>query len=249
MLDIANLSLGYGGRTLVQAMTFSASPGELQAVIGPNGAGKSTVLKAVAGLVPIRSGAMHLDGVSLPTLTRTARARRLAYLAQHATPAAVTVYEAIVLGRLPHLGWQLTETDLAVVDELIAGLGLGAFAGRLCIELSGGELQKVLIARALAQTPRLLLLDEPVNHLDWANQLEILALLRRLAQERALIVLAVFHDLNLAMRFADRFLLLDGRGHYCSGAMHELTATQVAEVYQISVVRRHCAGYDVFIPQ
>ena len=249
MLEIRDLGLGYGERVLVRGLDLRMPAGEVLAVLGPNGAGKSTLLKALAHLLRPRTGTLHLDGVPLTGLGRATRARRVAYLPQQSPPVAVTVYEAILLGRLPHLGWQVADADLALVDDILAHLGLSAFAGRLCTELSGGELQKVLIGRALAQTPRLLLLDEPVNHLDLANQLEVLALIRQTARDRDLAALVVLHDLNLALRFADHFLLLDGAGGHEAGAMTTLTPEQIERVYRVPVVRHDLAGHSLFIPR
>lgn len=248
MLEIRDLSLGYGERSLLRGLDLTAQAGELLAVLGPNGAGKSTLLKALAHLLRPTAGTLRLDGERLTGLGRAARARRVAYLPQQSQPVGVTVYEAILLGRIPHLGWQVDERDLALVDDIVAHLELTPFAGRPCTALSGGELQKVLIGRALAQTPRLLLLDEPVNHLDLANQLDVLTLIRRTARDKDLVTLVVLHDLNLALRFADRFLLLDGAGGHSAGAMATLTPKQVEQVYRVPVVRCDLAGHSLFIP-
>ena len=248
MLEIHDLSLGYGQRSLLRGLDLTAQAGELLAVLGPNGAGKSTLLKALTHLLRPQTGSLLLDGERLSGLNRQVRARRVAYLPQQSQPAGVTVYEAVLLGRIPHLGWQVDERDLALIDAIIGHLELMPFAGRPCTALSGGELQKVLIGRALAQTPRMLLLDEPVNHLDLANQLDVLALIRRTARERDLVTLVVLHDLNLALRFADRFLLLDGHGGYSTGAMAELGPEQVEQVYRVPVTRGRLAGHSIFIP-
>ncbi|EXJ14107.1 ABC transporter ATP-binding protein [Imhoffiella purpurea] len=249
MLEIRDLALGHGPRTLVRGLDLEVPAGGLLAVLGPNGAGKSTLLKALAHLLQPRSGSLRLDGEPLAALGRAARARRVAYLSQQSRPVAVSVYEAILLGRIPHLGWQVEETDLKAVDAILAHLDLSRLAGRPCTQLSGGELQKVLIGRALAQTPRLLLLDEPVNHLDLANQLEVLALIRRTARDRDLVTLVVLHDLNLALRFADRFLLLDGAGGFVAGDMASLSPEQVEQVYRVPVTRCDLSGQALFIPR
>ena len=248
MLEARNLAIGHGKRRLLEGLDLSVRPGELLAVLGPNGAGKTTLIKALAHLLPPCAGALHLDGISLTGLSRPERARQVAYLPQQNEVAPVTVFEAVLLGRLPHLGWQVGEADLARVEDILARLGLTDLAGRACTALSGGELQKVLIGRVLAQAPRLLLLDEPVNHLDLANQIDVLALVRATTREQALITLVVIHDLNLALRFADRFLLLDGVGGAVSGTLDELTPERVERAYRVPVARGEVAGHSLLVP-
>lgn len=248
MLQIADLTLGYGCRTLVQGLSLRVAGGEVLAVLGPNGAGKSTFIRTVAALHPARSGQLRLDDQDLVRMKVPQRARQLAYLAQSTHAVATSVFDAVLLGRMPHFGWHAGQDDLQRVQQILARLGLLGLAARRCTELSGGELQKVLIARALAQQPRLLLLDEPVNHLDLANQLEVLALVRQAACEEGLVALVVLHDLNLALRFADRYLLLQGPQGCHQGRMHELQAGQVEQVYRVPVVRGTVGGHSLIVP-
>lgn len=246
MLCVRGLTLGYRGPALVAGLDFDAPGGEVLAVLGPNGAGKSTLLKALVRLVRPRAGTALLDGTDLARLGRRARARLVAWLPQQSRPAPVSVAEAVLLGRLPHGSG--SADALATVEAVLAALGLTALAGRPCTELSGGELQKVLIARALAQTPRLLALDEPVNHLDLARQIEVLELVRRTTRASALVTLVVLHDLNLALRFADRFLLLDGRGGARLGPIDTLDAAGAGAVYGIRLVAGEVHGHPLLVP-
>jgi iron complex transport system ATP-binding protein len=261
MLEIKGLSFAYSGvaagaspgsgsagALLLSQLNLSAAAGELLAVLGPNGVGKSTLLKLIAGLLPCKHGRICVDGIDLGSLSRRERARRIAYLPQITETAQVTVFEAVLLGRLPHLGLAPSERDLAMVDAIICDLGLGSLSSRRVARLSGGELQKVVIARALAQEPRLLLLDEPVNHLDLRNQMAVLRSIRALARERALITLVVLHDLNLALRFADRFLLLGPEAQVCGGPMQALGSEVVHSAYGIEVIRGQVGGHPVVIP-
>lgn len=248
MLRARDLAFGHGARVLLRGLALDARPGEMLAVLGPNGAGKTTLLKVLAHLLPPHAGTLSLDDVALTGLTPPERARRVAYLPQQNEVAAVTVFEAVLLGRVPHLGWQVGEADLARVEDILGRLGLTALAGRSCAALSGGELQKVLIGRALAQAPRLLLLDEPVNHLDLANQIDVLSLVRATTREHHLVTLVVIHDLNLALRFADRVLLLDGRGGCESGAMDGLDPERVERAYGVPVARGMVAGFPLLVP-
>lgn len=251
MLEIEQLSFGYpqrGARPVLDRLDLMAAGGELLAVLGPNGVGKSTLLKLIAGLLPAAPGRLQLDGHDLAPLSRRARARRIAYLPQITATAEVSVFEAVLLGRLPHLGLRPSARDLVLVETLLRDLDLAALSGRRVTRLSGGELQKVVIARALVQEPRLLLLDEPVNHLDLRNQLAVLRSIQALARERALITLIVLHDLNLALRFADRFLLLGPGAVVQSGGMEALTPAAVQTAYGVEVVRGEVGGRPVMVP-
>jgi len=264
MLEIERLSFAYaraaagcalrrptgdaGGRArLLDRLSLAVGAGELLAVLGPNGAGKSTLLKLVAGLLPAQQGRILVDGTDLGSLGAVQRARRVAYLPQIAETAQVTVFEAVLLGRLPHLGLQPGERDLAMVDAIICELGLAPLSARRVGRLSGGELQKVLIARALAQEPRVLLLDEPVNHLDLRNQITVLRSIQKLVRERALITLVVLHDLNLALRFADSFLLLGAEAAVTTGPMQTLGSDHVRSAYGIDVISGRVGGYPVMV--
>ncbi|WP_229679637.1 ABC transporter ATP-binding protein [Agrococcus terreus] len=220
-LAVDALSVVAGSRALVDAASWSAPSGAITALVGPNGAGKSTTLRAVAGLVPDRaraSGAVLLDGERLDALPARERARRVALVEQSTeVPPQLTAREAVRLGRTPHhrlLGFSIG--DDAIVDAALGDAGAATLADRRLGELSGGELQRVHLARALAQQPRLLLLDEPTNHLDVAWQLELLALVRRLAAD--IPVVMTLHDLALAATHADRVVLLDGGRVAAEGA-------------------------------
>ncbi|MBK1707255.1 ABC transporter ATP-binding protein [Halochromatium glycolicum] len=244
----ADSAVGNGRPLLLEELSLSVASAELLAVLGPNGVGKSTLLKLIAGLLPCEQGRICVDATDVSALSRRERARRIAYLPQLTEIAPVTVFEAVLLGRLPHLGLQPSERDLAMVDTMICELGLASLSSRRVNLLSGGELQKVMIARALVQEPRLLLLDEPVNHLDLRNQIAVLRSIQGLTRAHALITLVVLHDLNLALRFADRFLLLGSRAAVTTGRMEALASEAVGAAYGIEVIRGEVGGLPVMVP-
>jgi len=259
MLEIDRLSFAYQASALAVSADGSNVPlldqlsltvrvGELVVVLGPNGAGKSTLLKLIAGVLPLRHGRIRVDATDLAELSARDRARRVAYLPQLGTTSEVTVFEAVLLGRLPHLGISPGEQDLMAVDEMICALGLAPLSQRRVTRLSGGELQKVLIARALVQSPRLLLLDEPVNHLDLRNQMAVLRSIRVQVRQRGLASLVVLHDINLALRFADRFLLLAEDATVAQGAIDALAPEAVSDAYGIEVTKGELDGVTVMIP-
>ena len=234
-LAVENLSCGYGRRAVLNGVSFQLNAGELTAILGPNGCGKTTLLKTMARLLPPLAGAVTLDCQSLAALGRRAVARRVAFAPQVLAPDwpfAVTEY--VALGRLPHAGWwtPLSTADKAVVADSLARFGLTTLAASRVTELSGGEWQRVRLAKALAQQPQVLLLDEPTAHLDPRYQFELLSLVRGLMAEKKLTVAVTLHDLNLVGPWADRVILLANGGVLADGPPAEvLTAEKLAVTY------------------
>lgn len=203
------VSVAYDGKTVLSGVDFDLDAGELVALIGPNGAGKTSFLNALGAAVKPVSGSVELDGVAVLDYSPARLARKIARTEQ--APRAdwsYTVFETVSMGRFAHRGWfsPLSAADRKVVDGVLERTGLSGFRERYATELSGGELQRVMIARALAQEPEVLLLDEPVSQLDVKHQLAILDLVRELA-DGGLAVAASLHDLNLAGFYADRIAL------------------------------------------
>ncbi|RYE85611.1 MAG: ABC transporter ATP-binding protein [Hyphomicrobiales bacterium] len=210
-LVVTGIDVRAGERTILRDAGFTALAGTVTGLIGPNGAGKSTLITALLGLRKAASGTVRFDGVDLIALPPRDRARFCAYVEQFATTEErLTVRDVVTLGRVPFQSdWQVApaEQDAAIVEAAIVGMGLTGFVSRLYHTLSGGEQQRVQLARALAQEPRLLVLDEPTSHLDIRAQLLVLEMLRRRAGDGCTVVLAM-HDLNLAARYCDRLVVL-----------------------------------------
>jgi len=233
MLGISNLTFDYGNRTILDNISLEMEGGTFIAILGVNGSGKSTLLKNLNGILRPRTGAVFIDGRDLKNMSGAEVAKYIGYMPQKTNPAACTVFDAVLLGRKPYINWNAKEEDFQIVNGILARLGLADYALRQTNELSGGELQKVVIARALAQEPRVLLLDEPISHLDIKNQMDTLSLLREIATEIELTVVVVIHDLSLALRFADRFILLKKGKLYAVGDQHILTRESIKDVFQI----------------
>jgi iron complex transport system ATP-binding protein len=238
-LEAADLDAGYRGRAVLRDVSLAVRPGEVLALLGPNGSGKTTLLRALARLLEPARGCVRLDGVDL--WSRGPRwAARQAALAPQNRPAdwPLTVSEAVALGRAAHRGWvaALTADDRAAVDRALARLDLVGLRDRPVTELSGGEGQRVVLARALAREPRALLFDEPTAHLDLRHQVELLDLLRRLSRTDGLAVVLALHDLNQAAAWADRLALLDGGQLRAAGPPAEvLTPALIGDVYGVRV--------------
>jgi iron complex transport system ATP-binding protein len=214
MISFDRLTVRYGSAVALDGITGAASDGEWLAVIGPNGAGKTTLLNAIARLIPY-SGAIMVGGRPARRLGRRDLARLVAYVPQRPVlPPDMTVAEYVLLGRTAHIGYLHSETaaDRRICRDLIDRMDLGRMAGRRLRQMSGGELQRVVLARALAQEAPVLLLDEPTSALDLGRRMEALELIDHVRREQSLTVLSAIHDLTLAGQFAERLLLLaDGR--------------------------------------
>jgi iron complex transport system ATP-binding protein len=235
-LAVSNITMRVGTVTLVDAAAFAAPSGALTALLGPNGAGKSTLLRAVAGVEKSASGSVVFEGDELLSMHRRERARLLAFVEQEAsTELPLTVRAVVGLGRTPHESTFAGRdaAAAAIVDDAMRTAGVADFAARELPSLSGGERQRVMLARALAQQPRLLLLDEPTNHLDVGAQLDVLAVLQRLAAAGTTIV-AALHDLTLAAAHADAVVVMSHGRVVASGPTAvTLTPELVREVYGI----------------
>lgn len=205
------LRVVYEGLVALAEVDLEATAGEWVGLVGPNGSGKTSLLRALAGSVEA-AGEVEVDGVSLRSLGRRRAARLLALVPQHPTlPPAMTVAEYVLLGRTPHLGYWAADgpRDHRAVQEALARLDAADLADRALGALSGGEAQRVVLARAVAQDPVVLLLDEPTASLDVGHQQQVLDLVDELRRERSIAVISALHDLTLAAQYADRLLLLD----------------------------------------
>lgn len=239
-LQIRQVSFSYFNGLVLNDISLAIQPGEMIGLLGPNGSGKTTLLKLACGLLKPARGEIKLDGASLRQLGRKAIARSVAVVPQQFKISfAFTAAEIVMLGRIPFLRAfaEDCEEDRQIVAESLNLVGIGELAKRRFDELSGGERQKVILAMALAQEPKLLLLDEPTAHLDISHQVEILELVRQLNAERCLTVIAAIHDLNLASLYFNRLVLLkEGRILADGTPAQVLTAEMINEVFSASVI-------------
>jgi iron complex transport system ATP-binding protein len=248
ILSVDGISFRYNSHPVLQEVTFELPSGQILGVLGVNGAGKSTLLKCINKVLRPNSGSVLLDGTNLLRLSGAAVARCIGYVPQRYTEDQVTVFDAVLLGRKPHIKWAATERDLRVVERLLKLMGLEACALRPVSTLSGGEAQKVVIARALAQEPKVLLLDEPTSSLDLRNQLEVMNLVTNVVRSEGVSAVVAIHDLNLALRFVDRFLILKDGSIHATGLKDALTPEVIEEVYGVHSILSTVEGYPVIIP-
>jgi iron complex transport system ATP-binding protein len=237
MLEIQSLSVGYGARLVLHAINLHIQPGEILALIGPNGAGKTTLIRAVSGVIRPKWGSLRAGGEDLAGMNSTQRARKMSVVPQARNlPEMYTVWQTVLIGRTPYLGWlgQPSERDRERVHWALERTETLELAERHIGELSGGEQQRVLLARALAQETPILLLDEPTAHLDLHHQTTLLDLVYALTRENHLTVLMALHDLNLAALYADRVaLLVDGRLQAVGTPVEVLTGERLSQAYRL----------------
>lgn len=248
ILRIGDLRFSYRGTEVLRGLTFEVPSGCLAAILGENGSGKTTLLKNINRLLKPRSGTVWIDGEAVAAMSGREIAERLGYMPQRQEAAHCTVFEAVLLGRKGCSGGRASAEDVKKVEDILRLVHLEKLAMRSAAELSGGELQKVILARALAQEPKVLLLDEPINHLDPVNQIEVMSLLHAVTRDLGITSLVVTHNLNNALQFADRFILLKDGVVLAAGGREVVTAGTIRNAFRIDVVIEEIAGIPVVVP-
>ena len=238
-LELRDVSMGYANLIVLNNVTLELIPGEVLAVIGPNGVGKSTLVRVASGMLPPLSGRVGINGADLGDMPAGERAKAVSVVPQATSlPPSFRALDVVLMGRTPYLNWfeSESEQDHELAAAAMERTETWEMADRPIEELSGGEQQRLLIARALAQAASIMLLDEPTAHLDLRHQDRVLGLVRSLAREQGLAVLLALHDLNLVSRFADRVVLLsDGRVKRSGSPQEVLDSELLAEVYGIRI--------------
>lgn len=223
----------YAGKPVFEGLSFEAHAGTMTAILGNNGAGKSTLLNLLASITTPSTGEVYVSGKSLRNMNKRETAQHIAYVTQQQRIPHLSVYDEVLLGRKPHVSWSISEHDRAVVAAALKQLELEPFVDRYCDELSGGERQKVYIARAIAQQTEALLLDEPTSALDPKNQMEVLQVIRDITTQASLATVMVIHDVNLALRFCDRFVLMRNGTIVAQGGIEAVTDEALSETYDM----------------
>ena len=237
MLKAENLHFSYSkrGREVLRGLDLELPSGKVGILLGKNGCGKTTIFKTLLGIEKSTAGTVSFEGKELNRLGPRERAKLVAYVPQHIHFGNLSVYDSILMGRVSYFGSKAGEEDRAKVDAIICEMGLEPFAERNAEELSGGEKQKIAIARALAQEPKLLIFDEPTGNLDMANEQLIIREARRLSTERGITVLSSLHDLNQALSMGDCFYLMrDGIIQY-AGDSEILTPEHIREIFDVDI--------------
>ena len=236
MLNIENLHFSYGGSTdVLRGADLELSQGEVGILLGKNGSGKTTLFKTLLGLVKPQKGSITFQGENLLKLNRLQRARRIGYVPQDIQFGALTVFDSVLMGRISYFGIRAGKEDYEAVEKLLADMGLLELAHRNVEELSGGERQKIAIARAMAQEPQMMVFDEPTGNLDIANEQLIIREAKKLAKEKNIAILASLHDLNQALALGDKFFFLkDGIVKY-AGGREAFTPEVIKDIFDADV--------------
>ncbi|MCQ1535450.1 ABC transporter ATP-binding protein [Methanosarcina sp. KYL-1] len=249
ILNVEELRFLYRNREVLKEIAFNIGEGEIVVILGPNGVGKTTLLKCLNRILQPKGGAVHIDGENLLELEMMEIARKIGYVPQRVETGRLTAFDAVLLGRRPHIKWDISEKDLKIVDSVFRLLSMEKLRLAYIDEMSGGELQKVAIARSLVQEPKVLLLDEPTSSLDLKNQVEILAIIRQIVHEHRIAAVMTMHDLNQALRYADRFILLKGGKIHSYGGAEVITPRVIEDVYGLPVVIGEIAGMRCIVPE
>ena len=253
MLEVKDLAFGFPGRTIGRGIGFTLGAGEMMCVLGPNGGGKTTLFRTLLGLLEKHSGAITLQNESLENLSRAEIARRVGYVPQgHAAYFAFTVREFVLMGRTAHLGSFASpgKNDLQVANQALESLGIAALAERPVTEISGGERQLALVARALAQQPRLLVLDEPTAGLDFGNQVRVLERISNLSGKGISILFSSHHPDHAFMCAGRALLLAEGRALEIGPPQEVIRADTLQRLYGVPAqVLATEAGVHAFLPR
>ena len=234
-ISVDSVSQKYGSHAVLKNISFEAKSGEVLALLGPNGSGKSTLIKTIADILTPAGGSITIDGADVQKIDRIDRAKMIGYVPQyfHYTPFT-TVLDTVLIGRRPYMSWSVSDDDLAAVDQAMATMNITDLSDRFVNELSGGQRQRVFIARALAQDPNFFLFDEPTSSLDLRHQLETVSTMRDIVRKDNSGMIIALHDLNLALRYTDKVLLLKDGEMYDHGAPADvLTPKSLRDVYGV----------------
>lgn len=235
ILKVKGLKFSYPSNEVLNGLEFTTKRGEIVVILGPNGTGKTTLLKCINRILKPSMGAIYIDSKEIENLKRKDIARKVGYVEQQRVGSKSTVFDAVLLGRKPYIKWDVRADDIKIVEKALRDLGISDYAFKHLDELSGGELQKVIIARAIAQEPDILLMDEPTNHLDPKNQIGVLNIVKRIAREKDISIITTMHDINLALKYGDSFLLLKDKSIYRAGGEEIIEADIIKDVYSVSV--------------
>ncbi len=248
ILQVNDLGFHYKNHNALKDISFLVRKGEITVILGPNWVGKTTLLKCLNSILSPKSGEIIVKKKNIRQMTSKQIAKEMSYVAQKNEQARITAFDAILLGRHPHIRFKTGLDDLKKVDAIIKKLNLSHLCLKYLDQMSGGELQKVSIARVLVQETELLLLDEPTSSLDLKNQTDILELIRYIVKDHNIATIMTMHDLNTALRYSDNYIFLKDKTIYGTEKTVEISSSMIEEVYGVNVEIIFHKGVPVVIP-
>lgn len=247
-LTIEGLEFSYGQKKVLHQVDLEIDDGDVVSILGPNGVGKTTLLKCICRTHRPQMGEVSVDGTDIGTLSGRELAKQISYVPQRSVPSLTTVYDSILIGRKPHVDWALTRNDIDMVWSIIKMFHMEEFALKYTDEISGGELQKVQIARAVVQDAKIMVLDEPTNNLDISNQHNIMYLLTKLVEKKGISVVMTMHDINIALRYSTKFIFVKGGRVLLCGGIEAVTPEVIKSVFDIDVKIVDVDGVRAVVP-
>jgi len=246
--EVNGINFAYRSRSVLNDVSFTVNADDLVSVLGPNGVGKTTLIKCINKVLTPKTGSVQIEGSGLHSMSKKDIAKNIGYVAQKSETSKTTVFDSVLLGRKPHFEWDVTEKDIRLAGRVLRLLGLDGLALKYIDEISGGEYQLVQIARVLVQQPKVILLDEPTSSLDLSNQHMIMHLIRNIVKKNHMAAIMIIHDLNLAIRHSDKFIMMKEGKVYSAGSHEIITPENIKAVYNIEAYVESVRGIPVVIP-
>jgi iron complex transport system ATP-binding protein len=250
MLQVHGLDFTYKNINVLKDVEIGLNKGEVLSIVGPNGAGKTTLLKCIVGIVKPDKGTILIDGKDTHRMNRMKYARCIGYVPQSSpSKFPIIVFDAVLMGRRPYIAWKPSKKDLQIVADILKSMNLEDVALRDFDQLSGGQKQKVLLARAVAQDTDYLLLDEPTSNLDLRHQMEVMEMISSMVKKKEMAAILAMHDLNLASRFSDRMVMLNAGKIFCTGKpLQVMTIENIRSVYGVEATISSSNGHPYILP-
>ncbi len=249
MLSVRDLRFSYGNDPVLDGIGFDAEPNTIVSILGPNGTGKTTLLKCMCNLLHPQEGTITIDGEDILKMPGREVAKHIGFVPQSTVPTRNTVFDTALIGRKPHMEWGMGKRDYEITWEILRALKLDHLALKRSNEISGGEYQKVQIARAIIQEPSVLVLDEPSNNLDISNQHRTMHTIMDFVRSRGMCTIMTMHDINLAVHYSDRFLFMKGGKAVAYGGSEIITEELIREVYGIESDIVYHRGVPLVVPK
>ncbi|OEU50163.1 MAG: iron ABC transporter ATP-binding protein [Desulfuromonadales bacterium C00003096] len=250
MLKVQGLDFTYKNINVLKDVEIGLNKGEVLSIVGPNGAGKTTLLKCIVGIVKPDKGTILIDGEDTHRMNRMTHARYIGYVPQSSpSKFPIIVFDAVLMGRRPYIAWKPSKKDMQIVADILKSMNLEDIALRDFDQLSGGQKQKVLLARAVAQDTDYLLLDEPTSNLDLRHQMEVMEMISSMVKKKDMAAILAMHDLNLASRFSDRMVMLNAGKIFCTGKpLQVMTIENIRSVYGVEATISSSNGHPYILP-